>query len=209
MGQAFRRAAGRLRSTNADTSSSSTTSRFQNSFDQRPPAVPTTTTAAAAAAAATTRVHIQEKDSSLDGNADGNVERLEQKDSSEERDSSYEAMLNQMVGRISTKPGGKLEMGEAFVVRKSNRPMPKLRNTSTDTGRYEDRPVAAGTLNVAQLRQILLLYQGKSDGHDGPVGPKEIAERYRLDPVMVERIVSFVSMPAEDNTRQKRPELDD
>ena len=30
----------------------------------------------------------------------------------EERDSKYDAMLNQMVGRISAKPGGKLEMGE-------------------------------------------------------------------------------------------------
>lgn len=30
----------------------------------------------------------------------------------EERDPSYDAMLNQMVGRIKSKPGGKLEMGE-------------------------------------------------------------------------------------------------
>lgn len=30
----------------------------------------------------------------------------------EERDSGYDAMLSQMVGRIQSKPGGKLEMGE-------------------------------------------------------------------------------------------------
>lgn len=30
----------------------------------------------------------------------------------EERDSQYDAMLNKMVGRIQTKPGGKLETGE-------------------------------------------------------------------------------------------------
>jgi len=30
----------------------------------------------------------------------------------EERDPTYEAMLSQMVGRITAKPGGKLEMGE-------------------------------------------------------------------------------------------------
>lgn len=30
----------------------------------------------------------------------------------EERDSQYDAMLSKMVGRIQTKPGGKLEMGE-------------------------------------------------------------------------------------------------
>jgi hypothetical protein len=30
----------------------------------------------------------------------------------EERDPKYDAMLSQMAGRISSKPGGKLEMGE-------------------------------------------------------------------------------------------------
>lgn len=30
----------------------------------------------------------------------------------EERDVKYDAMLSQMAGRIKTKPGGKLEMGE-------------------------------------------------------------------------------------------------
>lgn len=30
----------------------------------------------------------------------------------EERDPKYDAMLNHMVGRITSKPGGKLEMGE-------------------------------------------------------------------------------------------------
>lgn len=30
----------------------------------------------------------------------------------EDRDPQYDAMLNQMVGRIQAKPGGKLEMGE-------------------------------------------------------------------------------------------------
>lgn len=30
----------------------------------------------------------------------------------EERDPEYDAMLNKMLGRITTKPGGKLEMGE-------------------------------------------------------------------------------------------------
>lgn len=33
----------------------------------------------------------------------------------EERDPSYDVMLNQMVGRIKSKPGGKLEMGEVSV----------------------------------------------------------------------------------------------
>ena len=33
----------------------------------------------------------------------------------ETRDPKYDAMLNQMMGRITTKPGGKLEMGEVSV----------------------------------------------------------------------------------------------
>ncbi|KAL7220679.1 hypothetical protein ACSBR2_013541 [Camellia fascicularis] len=48
----------------------------------------------------------------------------------EERDPQYDAMLGQMAGRIRSKPEGKLEMGEASVVDKYKRPMPKLRNTS-------------------------------------------------------------------------------
>jgi len=40
MGQAFRRAVGKLRSTTIDTTSSSAASRYQNSFDRRTPVVP-------------------------------------------------------------------------------------------------------------------------------------------------------------------------
>ena len=41
-------------------------------------------------------------DLSKEGNVSGVVE---------ERDSTYDEMLNKMVGRITSKPGGKLEMG--------------------------------------------------------------------------------------------------
>lgn len=34
----------------------------------------------------------------------------------EERDPKYDTMLNQMVGRIRAKPGGKAEMGEVSCV---------------------------------------------------------------------------------------------
>lgn len=184
MGQAFRRAAGKLRSTSIEPSSS----RFQNSIDRRPPAE---------------KVHIHNKDPALDGVSKSDAQALEQ------RDPSYEAMLSQMVGKISTKPGGKLEMGEAFVVQKTQRPLPKLRNTSPDTGRYEERPVAVGTINVAQLRQIMLLHQSKVDEHDGSLGLKEVAEKFRLDAVQLERIFRHVSLPPEDNTSKNRPELED
>ncbi|CAD5323736.1 unnamed protein product [Arabidopsis thaliana] len=72
----------------------------------------------------------------------------------EERDPKYDTMLNQMVGRIKAKPGGKAEMGEASVVETSKRPLPKLRNTTPESTRYEENPVPQGTLNVAQVQKI-------------------------------------------------------
>ncbi|KAK6254524.1 NADH dehydrogenase [ubiquinone] 1 alpha subcomplex assembly factor 4 - like 1 [Theobroma cacao] len=122
----------------------------------------------------------------------------------EERDPKYDAMLSQMVGRISAKPGGKLEMGEALVAEKPNRPLPKLRNTTPDSGRYEERPVPPGTLNVKQLRHIMLLHQGKADDHDGPMDVHQIAEKFSLDAALVQKILQFMSLPPEDSTKQKK-----
>uniref|UniRef100_A0A803MX95 Uncharacterized protein n=1 Tax=Chenopodium quinoa TaxID=63459 RepID=A0A803MX95_CHEQI len=123
----------------------------------------------------------------------------------EDRDPSYEAMLNKMVGKISSKPGGKLEMGEANVVQKPKRPLPKVRNTTPETGRYEERPVAAGTLNVAQFRHIMRLHQGKADEHDGPLGLKEVAERFQVDAVQLEKILQeegTEGVPPEEETTE-------
>ncbi|XVF66241.1 hypothetical protein PTKIN_Ptkin10aG0019700 [Pterospermum kingtungense] len=122
----------------------------------------------------------------------------------EERDPKYDAMLNQMVGRISAKPGGKLEMGEALIAENPNRPLPKLRNTKPESGRYEERPAPPGTLNVKQLRDIMLLHQGKADDHDGPMDVQQIAEKFRLDVAQVQRILQFLSLPPEDSSKQKR-----
>lgn len=81
--------------------------------------------------------------------------------------------------------------------------MPKLRNTKPDSGRYEERAVAPGTLNVAQLRHIILLYQGNADDHEGPMNIQQIAEKFRLEDVQVQRIVQFLSLPPENNSKQK------
>ncbi|WCJ23513.1 hypothetical protein M5689_005535 [Euphorbia peplus] len=121
----------------------------------------------------------------------------------EERDQKYDMMLNQMVGRISTKPGGKLEIGEAAVVEKYNRPMPKLRNTKPDSDRYEERPTAPGTLNVAQLRHIMLLHQGKAEDHNGPMEMHQIAQMFRLEIGQVQQILQSVSLPPESSNKQK------
>ncbi|KAL0434521.1 UNVERIFIED_CONTAM: hypothetical protein Slati_2786400 [Sesamum latifolium] len=93
----------------------------------------------------------------------------------EDRDLQYDAMLSQMVGRIRSKPGGKLEMAAC----------------------------SPGTLNVAQVRQIILLHQGKSDDHDGPMDVPQIAERFRIDASQVQNILKFVALPPEDDSKRK------
>lgn len=93
---------------------------------------------------------------------------------------------------------------QAFVVEKYNRPMPKLRNTKPESGSYEERSVPPGTLNVAQLRHIMLLYQGKADDHHGPMDINQIAEKFRLEVTQVKTILQSLSLPPEDDTKQKR-----
>ncbi|KAG7578143.1 NADH dehydrogenase [ubiquinone] 1 alpha subcomplex assembly factor 4 [Arabidopsis thaliana x Arabidopsis arenosa] len=122
----------------------------------------------------------------------------------EERDPKYDTMLNQMVGRIRAKPGGKAEMGEASVVETSKRPLPKLRNTTPESTRYEENPVPQGTLNVAQVRHIMLLYQGKAQDHHGPMSVNQIAEKYRIDVSQVQKITQFLSLPTEVTDKQKK-----
>ncbi|CAL9221749.1 unnamed protein product [Arabidopsis halleri] len=122
----------------------------------------------------------------------------------EERDPKYDTMLNQMVGRIRAKPGGKAEMGEASVVETSKRPLPKLRNTTPESTRYEENPVPQGTLNVAQVRHIMLLFQGKAQDHHGPMSVNQIAEKYRIDVSQVQKITQFLSLPTEVTDKQKK-----
>lgn len=94
-------------------------------------------------------------------------------------------------------------MWQAFVVERYNKPMPKLRTTKPDSGGYEERPVPPGSLNVAQLRHIILLHQGKADDHKGPMNVQQIAEKFRIDVKQVEGILQFLSLPPEDSSKQK------
>ncbi|KAF8017241.1 hypothetical protein BT93_H2434 [Corymbia citriodora subsp. variegata] len=176
MGQAFRRAAGRTRAPPA--SDVAPPPQPKRAVDARPPVVSADSPGASDVAAEASTDNVLE-----------------------ERDPQYDVMLGQMVGRIQSKPGGKLEMGEAFVVEKYKRPMPKLRNTKPDSGRFEERPVPEGTLNVAQVRQIILLHQGKADDHDSPMDVQQIAEKFRVDVARVEKILQFVSLPPEDSSK--------
>ncbi|XP_057958270.1 uncharacterized protein LOC131151094 [Malania oleifera] len=187
MGQAFRRASGRIRSSSLDTTPSSSAKK---AIVDRHPAGPTD------------KVEIS-KAGENGGLGSDDISRDNSDRTLEERDPKYDAMLSQMVGRIRSKPGGKLEMDEAFVAKRYNRPMPKLRNTKPESSRYEEKSVPAGTLNVAQMRQIILLRQGKADDHDGPMEIHQIAKKFQIDAGQIQRILQYISLPPEDTTKQK------
>lgn len=94
-------------------------------------------------------------------------------------------------------------MLQAFLVEKSSRAMPRLRNTKPDSGSYEGRPVPAGTLNVAQLRHIFLLHEGKADDHNGPMDAHQIAEKFQVDVAQIQSILQFLSKPPEDSSKEQ------
>lgn len=120
-----------------------------------------------------------------------------------ERDPSYDDMLKHMVGRITTKPGGKPEMGEASVVERYNRPLPKVRTSEPEPGQGGHRQLPPGTLNVGHIQEIIQLYQGNSDGHNGPMSVDEIASRFRVKVSVVQGIVQFVSLPQDENVEKR------
>ncbi|KAF4365106.1 hypothetical protein G4B88_018286 [Cannabis sativa] len=236
MGQAFRRASGRFRTTST-TDATSSWSTPMNVVDRKPPTVTTTIneeipkTARLGAAPdsgmvsndTTNMIFVlsfhdytdsQEElefgeifdvlntklfmfnwceDVNLGRNADNVLE---------ERDPKFDAMLGQMVGRIKSKPGGKLEMGEAFVVEQYKRPLPKLRNTKPDYSSIEDAQTPSGTLNVAQLRHIVLLHEGKAADQNGPMNAQQIAEKFRVDVAEVHKILQFISLPPEEEKKE-------
>ncbi|EPS64545.1 hypothetical protein M569_10240 [Genlisea aurea] len=191
MGQAFRRATGKIAG-----SSSETASQLVKPIERRrpPPFHPPPT-----AAPIDDKVPKQEVISPGD-----TTPRLNPENVLEVRDPDYDTMLSQIVGRIQAKPGGKLEMGEAAVVEKYRRPLPKLRNTRPDSDSYDERPAPPGTLNVKQLRQIILLHQGKSDDHDGPMDVPQIASRFNVTAAQVNSIINFVTLPPEEDERTSK-----
>ncbi|XP_062203664.1 uncharacterized protein LOC133905890 [Phragmites australis] len=121
----------------------------------------------------------------------------------EERDPSYDEMLKHMVGRITTKPGGKPEMGEASVVQRYDRPLPKVRTSKPEPGQSGSRQLPAGALNVGHIQEIIQLYQGKSGSHHGPMSVDDIASNFRVEASVVQSIVQFVSLPQDENVKEK------
>lgn len=121
----------------------------------------------------------------------------------EERDPSYDEMLKHMVGRITTKPGGKPEMGEASVVQRYNRPLPKVRTSKAEPGQGGGRQLPSGALNVQHIQEIIRLYQGKSTNHQGPMSVDDIASRFGVEASAIQNIVRFVSLPQDEGVEKK------
>ncbi|KAK8953997.1 hypothetical protein KSP39_PZI002171 [Platanthera zijinensis] len=115
----------------------------------------------------------------------------------EERDPAYDVMLQKMSGTIKSKPGGKLEMGEAIIVQKYKRPLPKVRSSKTKLETPDQKPTVPGTLTIAQVQEIMILKQGKSTDQIGPTEIHDISKRFGVDAALVEKIVQFVSLPSE------------
>ncbi|XP_047332606.1 uncharacterized protein LOC124936179 [Impatiens glandulifera] len=183
MGQALRKASGKIRTTNLDPPSSSLPKKV---LDDRPIVH-----------------HVKKVSVSEDFTVSPPSEKelgskVNYENLMEEKDPQFDAMLGQLVGRIKAKPGGKLEMGEASIVEKYNRPLPKLRNTTVESTRYEERTAPPGTLNVAQLRHMMLLHQGKAEDHDGPMNVEQIAMKFQIDIIQVQNILRFMSLPPEN-----------
>ncbi|KAL6622696.1 hypothetical protein ACP70R_032575 [Stipagrostis hirtigluma subsp. patula] len=121
----------------------------------------------------------------------------------EERDPSYDEMLKHMVGRITTKPGGKPEMGEASVVQRYGRPLPKVRTSKPEPGQSGSRQLPPGALNVEHIQEMIQLYQGKSSSHHGPMSVDDIASKFRVESSIVQNIVQSVSLPQNENVEKK------
>jgi len=111
-------------------------------------------------------------------------------------DPKYSAMMQQVVGKITTRPAGGQEMGSAHVTAEFRRLKPANRHTSAATGPDEEKVVAAGTLNIAGIHEALRLYQGLGEGQEQKsVDVKALAERFNVDVVLLERVFKYTSLP--------------
>ncbi|CAL4898886.1 unnamed protein product [Urochloa decumbens] len=136
-------------------------------------------------------------------NADATVPTKNANGVLEERDPSYDEMLKHMVGRITTKPGGKPEMGNASVVQRYDRPLPKVRTSKAEPGESGSRQLPSGALNVQHIQEIIQLYQGKSSNHHGPMSVDDIASKFRVEASTVRNIVQSVSLPQDETVKKK------
>ncbi|KAF3330271.1 hypothetical protein FCM35_KLT03625 [Carex littledalei] len=191
MGQALRRASGRVRPSAASSPPAA----------KAPPQPKAAAETPSASGAAPSQDHLGVSDSDTSVSAkDGHVTVLE------EKDPSYDKMLSFMAGRITSKPGGRAEMGEASIRETYGRPLPKVRSSKANVEGSAQQSLTPGTLSIEHIHQIILLHQGKSNGQQGPMATKEIAERFHVDTIVIEKIVQSISLPQEEDNNKKSEE---
>ena len=69
------------------------------------------------------------------------------------------------------------------------RPKPANRQTSAATGPDEEKVVAAGTLNIAGIREALQMHQ------EEPMDVKILAAKFNVDAVLLDKVLRYTSLP--------------
>jgi hypothetical protein len=88
-------------------------------------------------------------------------------------------------------------LSQAHEAAEYRRPKPTNRHTSALTGPDEERIVAPGTLNLAQIHELFHLYQqAQVEGQqEKPVDTQLLAQKFNVDLVLLEKVLHFSSLP--------------
>ncbi|MCO5611137.1 hypothetical protein L7F22_065387 [Adiantum nelumboides] len=108
----------------------------------------------------------------------------------------YSKMVKELAGSVTTKQAGEDVQEHTY----SRRPLPRARNT-TNTGFGEDSSVPPGKLNLAQIRQVFLSYQGLVKG-EKPMSAEALAKKYNVDVVLLERVLRLHTIQDKKVDRQ-------
>lgn len=88
------------------------------------------------------------------------------------------------------------------MVERHNGPMPKLGSSIAEDGARGQKPLPPGSLSVDQVRQTILLHQGKSEDNPGPMDIHNIAKKFGVGAEHVQQIIQFMSLPPEEDKRK-------
>eukprot|EP00249_Psilotum_nudum_P008225 c21130_g1_i2 orf=355-678(-) len=105
-------------------------------------------------------------------------------------------MVQQVVGRVTTRTGEKQGIDEA-TVGQYRRAKPVDRHIVLRED--EDVILVSGTLNIAHIREVFLLCQGLKEGQEKPLDVKSLAEKYKVDHTLLEKVLHFHSLPNKNN----------
>lgn len=85
---------------------------------------------------------------------------------------------------------------QAHVSAEFRRPKPMNRHTSAATGPDEEKVVTSGSLNIAGIREVLLLHQGLSEGQEKPLDAEALSKKYNVDVELLEGLFRYTTLPA-------------